>query len=156
MPFNNLSIGSLQKLFNSLQIDIPNEQLLLPSKHTELAQCIQSYINTASNTPNSHLFIQLLTHIVNNPEDAIEIVQDEICQNILIENRPNDMPHWLLGLMDCQQNLALHLLKIDTYRNSLTLDEFTFLRENYPAVQDLAVKNSIAEPTDYNYSHYSR
>jgi hypothetical protein len=147
MPFNNLSIDSLLKLCNSLKIDILNKQLLLPSQHAELAykERIQSRIMAALNTPNSELFIQLLTHIQDNPKDAMVIFEDECCQNILIKNRPKNLPHWLLSLMESQQNLALHLLQMDQYSNDLTREECTFLTRNYPVVQELAIKNLISE-----------
>jgi hypothetical protein len=147
---NNLSIESLRKLCDSLEIDISNEQLILPSQLSELAskERIQSRIIATLNTPNPKNFSQLLNHILNTPEDAMMILEDKCCQNILIVHRPDYLPHWLLSLMEYQFDLALHLLQIDEYRNSLKRNEFIYLRENYPAVQELAIKSPIAESND--------
>ncbi len=149
---NNLSIESLRKLCDSLEIDISNEHSILPTKLAELAskERIQSRVIAKLNTPSPGNFFQLLQHILNNPEDAMMIVEDKCCQNILIEHRPDDLPHWILSLIELQSDLALHLLQIDEYRNSLKQNEFIYLRENYPTVQNLAIKSPIENPNDYN------
>ena len=98
--------------------------------------------------PTSDQFIQFLTCIQDNAQDGLAILLDETCKKTLLEKRPKTLPHWMLGLAECQRDLVAILLKIEDYKNSLSPAEFRYLVRNYSDLEVLVKDNNIAEPSE--------
>lgn len=98
--------------------------------------------------PTSDQFIQFLTCIQDNAQDGLAILLDETCKKTLLEKRPKTLPHWMLGLAECQRDLVAILLKIEDYKNSLSPAEFRYLVRNYSDLEALVKDNNIAEPSE--------
>lgn len=102
---------------------------------SDYKQQLQSQLSLVLKNPTSAIFCKLLDCIQENEEAGYAILQDETCKKILIEKRPQELPHWILGVAVCQPNLAPIILKDEDYRNSLNADEFIYLVSNYPQLK---------------------
>ncbi|MCP0913351.1 hypothetical protein NKV53_03090 [Legionella sp. 27cVA30] len=90
-------------------------------------------------------FNLLLSHIIANEKDGFAILHDKECMNILIEQTPKNLPHWILGLAECQPNLVYFLLWVPAYKNLLTLEEFRHL-QSYESFGKFIISNGILPP----------
>ncbi|STX44864.1 Uncharacterised protein [Legionella donaldsonii] len=111
-------------------------------------QRMQSRLATILAKPTTNQFIQFLNCIQDNAEDGLAILLDETCKKTLLEKRPKTLPHWMLGLAECQRDLVAILLKHDDYKNSLSPTEFRYLVRNYSDLATLVKNNNIAEPPE--------
>lgn len=96
---------------------------------------------------NEKVFFSHLLHFVQkNEKDGLAILKDPFCKNILIEERPKQLPHWMLGIAECQPVLMPFLLNDNDYKNSLSPEEFEYLMQNYSAIKVFVEKHQITPP----------
>ena len=111
---------------------------------------MQSRLAAVLAKPTPNQFIQLLTCIKDNVYDGLAILQDETCKKTLLEKRPKELPHWMLGLAECKPDLLVFTLKDEDYKKSLSPDEFDFLVRNYPELDTLVKEAQITAPEPKN------
>lgn len=84
--------------------------------------------------------------IYEQPEVGIAILKNEHCKKILINEKSDCLPHWLLGLAESNKELILYALNDEQYKNSLSKQEFDALINNNSYVSDFVTKNNITPP----------
>ncbi|WP_454782323.1 hypothetical protein [Legionella sp. WA2022007384] len=77
------------------------------------------------------VFCHLLQCIIESEKDGLAILQNERCKNILLNQKSKSLPHWILGIGECQPNLLEFIMEDTDYRNSLTKLETEHFITNY-------------------------
>lgn len=74
------------------------------------------------------------------------LLSTQLVKEILVKYRPLELPHWLLGLAECQSELVPIVLSDDEYRNSLSKREFSYLCRNYSDIAAEVKTQKIPPP----------
>ncbi|WP_454784631.1 hypothetical protein [Legionella sp. WA2024007413] len=77
------------------------------------------------------IFCYLLQCIIENEKTGLAILQNEYCKNILITQKSKSLPHWILGIGECQPRLLEFIMEDKDYRNSLTKLETEYVITHY-------------------------
>ena len=117
------------------------------NQREQFNQNLNSRLNTLLNKNEKIFFSHLLAFVQQDEKDGLAILKDPFCKNILIEKRPKQLPHWMLGIAECQPVLMRFVLNDNDYKNSLNPEEFEYLVQNYPPIKAFVENHQIAPPS---------
>ena len=105
------------------------------------------------NSPEQVIFCYLLQCIIESEKDGLAILQNEYCKNILLTQKSKSLPHWILGIGECQPHLLEFIMEDTDYRNSLTKLETEYFITNYekllPPKLAAKIHDDLANKNDF-------
>lgn len=130
--FSSLPNEILKMICDNLNIkDERKLAFLSPVVNALSREEMSSRLALVLNNPEPEVFYQFLKCITDDEKTGYAILQDETCKHILINQKPAELPHWILSVAECQPNLLEFIMNDEYYRNSLTNNEKLFLLNNY-------------------------
>ncbi|PWY53849.1 hypothetical protein DGG96_20150, partial [Legionella qingyii] len=110
--FSNLPNEILEIICSSLNVkEERNLGLLFQNVENLRKKNMMRQLTKVLSSPEPVLFHHLLQCIIDNEKTGLAILQNEYCKNILITQKPNSLPHWILSIGECQPNLLEFIME---------------------------------------------
>lgn len=98
-------------------------------------------------------FAELIRKIGEDSDFLGEVLQHDHLKRVLINDRPLELPHWILGFADSNMEGVKKLLKDDAFRQSLPKEVFACLTRLYPEIT-VFVRHEKLDCSDLPESRY--
>ena len=146
--FSELSDRVLKHICQQMGIKINSDFNIVNSKsYTLYKRQLQQRLMAALNDPAIDAFAPLIQCIQIDHAMGLAILRDKHFKAVLLQKRPLLVPHWILGIPECQSTLMHDILTDCDYRNSLTREEFDYLKRNYPQLNEFIIDQQLPPPT---------
>lgn len=83
------------------------------------------------NSTQQDVFFVLLNLINDDEKTGYAILLNENCKQILINQRPKSLPHWIIHLPETQPDLFQAIINDKGYRDSLSASDTQYLINNH-------------------------